>query len=93
MRKETDPDPHLLLIDLDLGGPRTCGSCGSGSGSPTLVARYLVHDVLELHNGNANEPVVPAEAVVLHPDVELIGRHLVLVSDDAKRAKKMVLSI
>ncbi len=52
-----------------------------------IVARYLIHDVLELHNGDANEPVVSTEAVVLHPDVKFIGRHLVLVSDDAKRAK------
>ncbi len=56
-----------------------------------MVARYLVHDVLELHYGDADEPVVPAEAVVLHPDVELIGRHLVLVSDDAKLANNLML--
>ncbi len=38
--QEPDPDPHLLLVDPDPGGPKTCGSCGSGScsgaGSPTL---------------------------------------------------------
>jgi len=32
-----DPDPHLRLMDPDPGGPKTWGSCGSGSGSPTLV--------------------------------------------------------
>jgi hypothetical protein len=40
MRKGKDPeldlDPHLLLMDSDPGGPKTYGSCGSGS--PTLVS-------------------------------------------------------
>ncbi len=42
-RKGKDPDPHLLLMepDPDPGGPKTCGSCGSGSWSPTLTVRYL----------------------------------------------------
>jgi hypothetical protein len=31
MRKGKDPDPCLLLMDPDLGGPKTCES-----GSPTL---------------------------------------------------------
>ena len=35
LRKGKDPDPHLRLMDPD--GPKTWGSCGSGSGSPTLV--------------------------------------------------------
>jgi hypothetical protein len=26
-------------MDVDTGGPKTCGSCGSGSGSPTLEKR------------------------------------------------------
>ncbi len=29
--KDPDPDPYLLLIDPDPGGPKACGSCGSGS--------------------------------------------------------------
>ncbi len=37
MRKGKDPDPYLLLLDPDPGGPTTCGSLGSGSGSPTLA--------------------------------------------------------
>ena len=28
---EPDPDPYLRLVDPDPGGPKTCGSCGSGS--------------------------------------------------------------
>ncbi len=38
--KHWDPDPYLILIepDPDPGGPKTCGSYGSGSGSATLVA-------------------------------------------------------
>jgi hypothetical protein len=36
---EPDPVPLLRLIDPETGGPKTCGSCGSGSGSgsPTLL--------------------------------------------------------
>jgi hypothetical protein len=45
MRKGKDPDPQLLLMDPDPGGPKTCGSCGygfgSGSGSPTL---FNIHE-------------------------------------------------
>ncbi len=37
LRKGKDPDPHLWLMDPDPGGPKTCGSCGSGS--PTLEKR------------------------------------------------------
>ncbi len=38
---DADPDPYLWLMDLDPdpGCPKTCGSCGSGSGSPTLIKR------------------------------------------------------
>ncbi len=37
MRKGKDPEP-------DPGGPKTCGSCGSGSGSgsPTLLQTFLI---------------------------------------------------
>jgi hypothetical protein len=39
LRKGKDPDPDLDM-NPDLGGPKTCGSCrsgsGIGSGSPTL---------------------------------------------------------
>jgi hypothetical protein len=36
---DPDPDPYLLLEDLDLdpGGPKTHGSDGSGFGSATLL--------------------------------------------------------
>jgi hypothetical protein len=42
MRKRKDPEPdaypYLRLMDLDPGGPKTCGSVsGSESGSPTSV--------------------------------------------------------
>ncbi len=33
-----DPDPYLWLMDTDPDGPKTCGSCGSGS--PTLIWKY-----------------------------------------------------
>ncbi len=32
--KDPDPDPYIGLMDPDPGGPETCGS---GSGSPTLL--------------------------------------------------------
>ena len=41
----------------------------------------LIHDILELHHGDTDQPVLPAEAVVLHADMELVGRQLVFVSD------------
>jgi hypothetical protein len=34
-KKDTEPDSNLRLMDP--GGPKTYGSCGSGSGSPTLL--------------------------------------------------------
>jgi hypothetical protein len=48
MRKGKDPEPYLQLIDPDPGGPKTCGSCGSGS--PTLVVVikiFLETNILE----------------------------------------------
>ena len=45
--------------------------------------QYLVHDISELHHTDSDQSVVPAEAVVLHSDVELVGRHLLLVTDNA----------
>ncbi len=37
LRKGKDPDPFLWLTDPDPGDPKTCGSCGSGSRSATLI--------------------------------------------------------
>jgi hypothetical protein len=48
-----------------------------------MSSAYRIHDVFELHDGHANECVVPTEAVVLHSNVELVGQHLLLVSNDA----------
>jgi hypothetical protein len=47
MRKGKDPDPYRWLMDPDPGGPKTCGSCESGSGSPTLFTTPVAH----LENG------------------------------------------
>ena len=47
----------------------------------------LVHDISELHHTDSYQSVVPAEAVVLHGDVELVGRHLLLVTDNAEGEK------
>ena len=45
--------------------------------------QYLVHDISELHHTDSDQSVVPAEAVVLHSDVKLVGGHLLLVADNA----------
>ena len=50
-----------------------------------LNTLYLVHDILELHHGDPYQPVLPAEAVVLHSDMELVGGQLILVTDYAKQ--------
>jgi hypothetical protein len=46
LKPDLEPDPYLVLMDLDAnpGNPKTYGSYGSGSGcgsgSPTLRRRY-----------------------------------------------------
>jgi hypothetical protein len=44
--QEPEPDPNFLLIDPDPGGPKTCGSCGSGSpilfGSGIFTSFYVL---------------------------------------------------
>jgi hypothetical protein len=45
--------------------------------------RYLVLNVLELHDGHPDEPVVAEGAVVLDGDVELVEGEGVFVADDA----------
>ncbi len=43
-QKGPDPDPYLRLVDPDPGGPKTCGSGGSGLGSVTLVtSKQILH--------------------------------------------------
>ena len=49
---------------------------------------HLVHDISELHHTDSDQSVVPAEAVVLHSDVELVGCHLLLVADNAGGEKR-----
>ena len=44
---------------------------------------HLVQDVSQLHHAHSDQPVVTAEAVILHGYVELVGRHLLLVADNA----------
>ena len=50
----------------------------------------LVHDISELHHADPDQPVVPAEAVVLHGDVELVGGHLLLVADNAGEERRVL---
>ena len=47
------------------------------------IVEHLVHDVFELHHGDADKLVVATEAVVLDADVQLVRGHLLLVADDA----------
>ncbi len=47
--KDPDPDPHLWLMDPDLGGPKACGSCGSGS--LTLEEALIVTLIDEVRKG------------------------------------------
>ena len=49
--------------------------------------QYLVHDISELHHTDSDQSVVPAKAVVLDSDVQLVGGHLLLVADNAGGAK------
>ena len=35
---------------------------------------YLIHDILELHDGDPYEPVFPTKAVILDTNMELVGR-------------------
>ena len=44
---------------------------------------HLVQDVSQLHHAHSDKSVVTAEAVILHGYVELVGRHLLLVADNA----------
>ncbi len=49
MRKGKDPDPYLWLLDPDPnpGGPKTCGSSSSGSGSPTLLFSNCFNRIIQ----------------------------------------------
>ncbi len=40
-----DPDPYLWLMDPDLGGPKTCGSGGSGFGSGSATLQKVTQPV------------------------------------------------
>ncbi len=51
-RKDPEPerDPYLKLMDPDPGGPKTCGSCGSGS--PTLVHTIIHLSFKQYHHNH-----------------------------------------
>ena len=53
------------------------------------IVEHLVHDVFELHHGDADKLVVATEAVVLDADVQLVGGHLLLVADDAEEQERV----
>jgi hypothetical protein len=47
---EPDPDPYLRLIDLDPGGPKTCGSSGSGSPTTEVNLIFIIQVGFVIHN-------------------------------------------
>ena len=53
------------------------------------IVEHLVHDVFELHHGDADKLIVATEAVVLDADVQLVGGHLLLVADDAEEQERV----
>ena len=89
VRRPLAEDPQYRpsgLIHVD--SPTEGQPAGTGAldgevtpGPPPLV--YLVHDVFELHDGNPYELVIAAKAIILHTDVQLVGSHLLLVTNDA----------
>jgi hypothetical protein len=50
-KKGKDPDPYLLLMDPDPGGPKNMRSCGSGSSSgyPTLFKNIVYNPPTQFH--------------------------------------------
>jgi hypothetical protein len=54
MLEGSDQNPNLLLVDPDQdpGGPKTCGSGGSGSG--TLLKAHLDHKA-DVHGGAGSD--------------------------------------
>jgi hypothetical protein len=52
---ELDPDPYLWLMDPDPGGPKTCGSCGSGSS--TLLSVQLAFPLSLPERDRATRPM------------------------------------
>ena len=59
------------------------------AGVLVTIVEHLVHDVFELHHGDADKLVVATEAVVLDADVQLVRGHLLLVADDAEQQEKV----
>ncbi len=55
---DPEPDPYLVLMDPDpdLGGPKTYGSCGSGSaslltGTLSIFPTYHIYEFVEKLSG------------------------------------------
>ena len=80
---EPGPDPYLWLMDPDPEGPKTCGSCGSGS--PTLLnSKLFTLLMLMLHfyagavPSAGVHPLLPTAAVhrysVRHPGLPVERR-------------------
>ncbi len=66
-RKEPEPDPYLWLVDLDPGGPKTCGSW-----SPTMVISILC----QFHTVQYTVPCYQARCDVCALRVWPVGRAL-----------------
>ncbi len=50
LEPDPEPDSFLCLMDPDPRGPKTCGNCESGSGSPTLDYRIALETLLSEWN-------------------------------------------
>ncbi len=79
MRKKMDPDPDpyvwLMDPDTDPGGPKTCGSCGSGSPTlhiskcPVEAASCLMRVNPEIKVGDHSGHILAVQVVVGHVDI------------------------
>jgi len=49
------------------------------------LCAYLVDDVTELHEGHANQAIIPGEAVVFDADVKLKTVKMLLIPNNTER--------
>ncbi len=71
---DPDPDPYLCLVDLDPdpGGPKTCGSGGSGSGTLVFSNHETVAEV-RLHVQDVGVGLIAVLDELRIPQVVVLG--------------------
>ncbi len=84
-------DPYLWLMDPDPGGPKTCGSGGSGSefGSGTLLQAYGTWGVAE--QGEGVQRVYEGEGIVSEDVVDVDVVRIVVVRTPAAALQRVQL--